>query len=227
MITSDLLEAWRVLLPPCVKVSAGPLLNHTAPLTFTEGASAGIVDGERLRELQSGRVYAKAALSMLGVNDAELPIGPDRAPQWPNGFVGSITHVRNGGGSHVAAAVGRACDVQAIGIDVEFARGPHPDTWAFFLTERELKRISTLPAGSRGLEVLNVWCVKEAGTKALRHSINPTEIETEYDQNSDEYLITWKDPIGDRSQYTRTLHGRTKRLVGFVMATAISNSAEV
>jgi 4'-phosphopantetheinyl transferase EntD len=227
MITSDLLDAWRALLPPCVKVSAGPLLNHADALTFTERASAGIVDGERMRELQSGRVYAKAALSMLGVNDAELPIGPDRAPQWPNGFVGSITHVRDGGGGHIAAAVGRACDIHSIGIDVEFARSPHPDTWAFFLTERELKRISTLPVESRGIEVLNLWCVKEAGSKTLRHPIDPTEIETEYDQNRDEYLITWKDPTGNSSQTARTLHGRAKRLLGFVMAAAISNTTEV
>jgi 4'-phosphopantetheinyl transferase EntD len=226
MITSDLLEAWRALLPPCVKVSAGPLLNHAAALTFTEHASAGIVDGERLRELRSGRVYAKAALSMLGIDNAELPIGPDRAPIWPNGVVGSITHARDAGGSHVAAAVGRACDVHAIGIDVECDRSPQPDTWAIFLTERELKRIFTLPARSRGLEVLNVWCVKEAGTKALRRTINPTEIETDYDQNRDEYLITLKSALGDSSQYARTLRGRTKRLLGFVMATATSNCAE-
>jgi 4'-phosphopantetheinyl transferase EntD len=225
MITFGLLEAWRVLLPPCVKVSAGPLLNRAAPLTFTERASAGVVDEERLRELQSGRVYAKAALSMLGVDDIELPIGPDRAPVWPTGIVGSITHAKYGGASHIAAAVGRDFDVHAIGIDVEFAHDPHPDTWAFFLTERELKRISTLPAGSREIEVLNVWCVKEAGTKALRRTIDPTEIETDYDQNEDEYLISW-DPIGDSPQVARTLRGRTKRLLGFVMAAAISKNAE-
>jgi 4'-phosphopantetheinyl transferase EntD len=226
MITSDLLDAWRLLLPPCVKVSAGPLLNHAAALSFTERASAGNVDGERLRELQSGRVYAKAALSMLGVDDVELPIGSDRAPLWPKGIVGSITHARDAGGSHVAAAVGRTCDVHAIGIDVERDSSPPPNTWAIFLTERELKRISTLPAGSRGVEVLNVWCVKEAGTKALRLIIDPTEIETEYDQNRDEHLITLKKPLGNSSQLARTLRGRTRRLLGFVLATAIPNSAE-
>jgi 4'-phosphopantetheinyl transferase EntD len=225
MTTSDLIEAWQALLPTCVMVSAGPVLDHAPALTFTERVSAGIVDEDRLREFQSGRAFAKRALSMLGVNNAELPIGADRATVWPNGIVGSITHARDGNQSHAVATVARACNIPAIGIDVEFDRSPRPDTWPIFLTAQELKRISTLPVQARGIEALQIWCLKEAGTKAFRRSIDPTELETEYDRDADEYLITWAVP-GSGRQIVRTLQGRTRRLQGLVMAAAVSKNVE-
>ena len=153
MIDSELVEAWQELLPPCAKVSAGPLLDDMAPLTPIERASAGIVDDVRMAELEAGRVYAKRALAMMGIENVDLPVGPDRAPRWPKGVVGSLTHVRGLNGSHVAAAVGWARDIRGIGIDVEYTMAPAPDIWKTILTKRELDQISALPADRRGPEV--------------------------------------------------------------------------
>jgi 4'-phosphopantetheinyl transferase EntD len=225
MTTSNLLEAWRALLPTCVKVSAGPVLDQAPALTFTERVSAGIDDGERLRKFQSRRAYAKRALLMLGVDDAELTIGANRATVWPDGIVGSISHARDGNQGHVVATVGRACNIHAVGIDVEFDRGPHPDTWPIFMTAQELKRISKLSVQMRTIEALKIWCLKEASTKAIRRSIDPTELETKCDQDGDEYLITWAVP-GNGTRIVRTLHGRTRRLQGLVMAAAVSKNVE-
>lgn len=55
----------------------------------------------RQREFCAGRACAAAALAELGqAPAASLAIGPDGAPQWPDGYVGSISH-----DSGLAAAV--------------------------------------------------------------------------------------------------------------------------
>lgn len=221
MIDSELLEAWHELLPPRVRIAAGPLLDHTIPLTSAERASAGMVDEVRLAELEAGRVYAKRALTMLDVENVDLPIGPNRAPRWPEGIVGSLTHVRGDKLSHVAAAVGWARDIRGIGIDVEYAMAPLPEIWQTILTKRELDHISALPADRRGSEVLNRWCTKEAATKALGRAISPTSIETEFDPDTGEYLASQTDNRDPR--HNKHLRGGVRRLHGFVLAVAILN----
>jgi 4'-phosphopantetheinyl transferase EntD len=221
MIDSDLLAAWQEVLPPCVRISAGPLLDTTVPLTPVELASAGLVDQVRMAELQAGRVYAKRALALMGIENVDLPVGPDRAPRWPQGVVGSLTHIRGNNSSHVAAAVGWARDIRGIGIDVEYTMAPAPEVWKTILTKRELEHISVLPADRRGPEVLNRWCTKEAATKALQRAISPTSIETEYDPDTGQYLAS---PTGDGDpQCSEGLRARIRRLHGFVLAAVVLN----
>jgi len=40
----------------------------------------------------AGRIFARLALSGLGAERIDLPIGSDRAPIWPNGVKGSLSH---------------------------------------------------------------------------------------------------------------------------------------
>jgi 4'-phosphopantetheinyl transferase EntD len=221
MIDSELVEAWQELLPPFVRVSAGRLLDDMAPLTPVERASAGIVDHVRMAELEVGRVYAKRALAMMGIENVDLPVGPDRAPRWPVGVVGSLTHVRGHDGGHVAAAVGWARNIRGIGIDVEYTMAPAPEVWKAILTKRELEHISALPADRRGPEVLNRWCTKEAATKALQRAISPTSIETEYDPDTGEYLASHTSD--GEPKFDKGLRGGIRRLHGFVLAAVVLN----
>jgi 4'-phosphopantetheinyl transferase EntD len=71
--------------------------------------------GKRRREFTTARSCARSALAALGV--APMPILPGErgAPQWPPGFVGSITHCAG----YRAAAVARSRDVLTIGVDAE------------------------------------------------------------------------------------------------------------
>jgi 4'-phosphopantetheinyl transferase EntD len=70
---------------------------------------------KRRREFTTGRGCARSALAALGVAPAPILRGERGAPQWPPGIVGSITHCAG----YRAAAVGRARDVLAIGLDAE------------------------------------------------------------------------------------------------------------
>jgi 4'-phosphopantetheinyl transferase EntD len=64
-----------------------------------------------------GRAGAALAMESLGLDPAPVPVGRDRAPVWPAGVVGSISHTDT-----VSVAVA-ACstDLLAVGIDIEMA----------------------------------------------------------------------------------------------------------
>ncbi|HXX66388.1 MAG TPA: 4'-phosphopantetheinyl transferase superfamily protein [Polyangiaceae bacterium] len=69
----------------------------------------------RQREFAVGRRCAAQALIDAGSTEVHVGIGSFRAPVWPAGFVGSITHCR----SRAAAAVGSISRLRSVGIDCE------------------------------------------------------------------------------------------------------------
>lgn len=71
---------------------------------------------KRRREFAAGRAAARAAMADLGLPAHPIPVGPKRAPVWPAGVTGSITHTRSCAAA-VAALAGE--DLRALGIDVE------------------------------------------------------------------------------------------------------------
>lgn len=105
----------RDLLPPGVHVAEsfgdppGAVL-----LPEEEPAVARAVDRRR-REYTTVRHLARRALSCLGHGGAALPPGADRAPRWPTGVVGALTHCDG----YRAAAVADAAVLAAVGIDAE------------------------------------------------------------------------------------------------------------
>ncbi len=176
--TQSLCAAWTSVLPPNVSVVSGPIRADAAPLTRLESLSAGKVSPVRLRELATGRDYAKQALAALGYNGVQLPIGADRSPVWPSGIVGSITHANSPNKTHCAAAVGYLAEINSIGIDVEPDTFLDPEIWTTILTAHELAEILDLAANDRSAEVLRRWCVKEAIAKASRLFLEPGLIKT-------------------------------------------------
>jgi 4'-phosphopantetheinyl transferase EntD len=74
---------------------------------------------KRRREFAMGRAAARAALADLDDRPPpSIPVGERRAPVWPEGVVGSITH----SDGFCAAAVARASEFAAVGIDAEAVR---------------------------------------------------------------------------------------------------------
>jgi len=75
---------------------------------------------KRRAEYLAGRRVAVAALVEAGSAAGDLAIGPSRAPAWPQGFIGSITHAVG-----IAAAVAmRENAVRGVGIDIEHMVAP-------------------------------------------------------------------------------------------------------
>jgi 4'-phosphopantetheinyl transferase EntD len=125
-------------------------------------------DLDRIRALQvdyARAVEAHDALAMveLGTEAAAIPMGPDRAPQWPVGVVGSLTHCDG----YRAAIVGWADVVLALGVDAE----PHVALPAGVLEliarPDERSRLARLAAVSKGVRWDRLlFCVKESLYKA-------------------------------------------------------------
>ena len=70
---------------------------------------------KRQAEYLAGRLCAREALRRVTGQPGVPAVGADRAPQWPLGVVGSITH----GDNWAAALVAQREQWRALGLDVE------------------------------------------------------------------------------------------------------------
>ena len=110
---------------------AGPPLP-AALLASEEAGVAGAVPGRRA-EYAAVRACARAALGRLGLEGVAVPAGADRAPVWPAGIVGSMTHCDG----YRAAAVGLAGVWIGLGIDAELHAPLPPDVVDIVLNPAE------------------------------------------------------------------------------------------
>jgi 4'-phosphopantetheinyl transferase EntD len=103
------------LLPAEVAVSTSRRDVMDAGLFPEEEAVIRDAVEKRRREFATARTCARRALAELAVAPQPILPGPDGAPVWPPGVIGSITHCDG----YRACAVARASDLLAIGIDAE------------------------------------------------------------------------------------------------------------
>ncbi|MGB9339661.1 MAG: 4'-phosphopantetheinyl transferase superfamily protein, partial [Polyangiales bacterium] len=111
----------------------------------------------RVEQFTAGRVCSRIALGRLGVAaTTPIPRGEDRAPIWPAGFIGSISHTD----SWCAAAVARSESVRSIGIDLESSAPLKEALWRRVCTASERDWLHELSAP--GLTGKIVFSAKEA-----------------------------------------------------------------
>jgi enterobactin synthetase component D len=137
--------------------------NDTAPeIVLPPQISRSVA--QRRAEFVSGRLCARDALKTLGATYLDIPIGADRSPIWPSGFVGSITH-SNG---MAFAAVARASQAQSLGLDVEkiMPRDTACELGPILATSAEYNRLLTSP-WDHPLLVTSVFSAKETIFKCL------------------------------------------------------------
>ncbi|MCU1721346.1 4'-phosphopantetheinyl transferase [Pseudomonas sp. 5P_5.1_Bac1] len=117
---------------------------------------------KRQAEYLAGRVCARAALQRLDGRDYVPATGDDRAPIWPAGISGSITH----GKGWAAAVVARSSDCAGLGLDQEsLLDDERAERLAKeILTEAELLRLDPARVG---LTVTLTFSLKESLFKAL------------------------------------------------------------
>lgn len=103
------------ILPPGVRCAEAFADPPGARLYPEEMAIVARAVAKRRREFSTARNCARSALRGLGVPPGPILTGERGAPQWPPGIVGSITHCEG----YRAAAVARASDIVALGLDGE------------------------------------------------------------------------------------------------------------
>lgn len=157
-----LAEAARALFGPRVAVAAlDPRRDHGG-LPPEEAAAIAGARAPRRREFAAGRVAARRAMAELGLPPRAVPSGPDRAPIWPAGLVGSIAH----DAETCLAVLARADALGAIGVDIEPDQPLDPALWDIVCRPEERDWLAAAPAGERGRRARRVFSAKEAAYKS-------------------------------------------------------------
>lgn len=152
-----------VLLPSSARLAFDDQTVEPAPLFPTEQVSVRNAVPSRQREFAQGRHCARVALAEFGVRDAVLPVGADRGPVWPAGFVGSITHCTG----FVGAVVAPASELAGIGFDAEVSAPLSGDIMRAVCTPQELEWIARTSVLSPGVWGKIVFGAKEAIHKCI------------------------------------------------------------
>ncbi|MFO0682506.1 MAG: 4'-phosphopantetheinyl transferase superfamily protein [Sandaracinus sp.] len=154
-LLAPLLGPEVVLLDAPIDPSA---LDEIAP---EERALVAAAHPKRQREFATARKLARQALGRLGIDAPPLLNDPDRAPIWPPGIRGSVTHCD----TRALVAVCRA-EHGSVGIDVEHRAGLKPELWPSVFLASEIEALEALPESERARRALVLFSAKEALYKA-------------------------------------------------------------
>lgn len=113
---------------------------------------------KRLADFSTGRYCALKALGQLEIYDAIIPIGEDRAPIWPEGIVGSISHCE----SLTGAIIAKSSDHISLGLDIEEIGRVTPDLWDLVFTENEKNYLAGLSDEDKLVQSTAIFSIKEA-----------------------------------------------------------------
>lgn len=132
--------------------------SHLLPLGILGLSINNQFSQKRLADFSTGRYCAIKALKQLRIQDAIIPIGDGRAPIWPEGIVGSISHCD----SLTGAIVARSSDHISLGLDIEEIGRVTPDLWNLVFTEKENNYLSCLSDEDKRVQSTAIFSIKEA-----------------------------------------------------------------
>ena len=163
IFAEDTVEALALGLFP-EDVAMGFAFPWSAPEGLLPGEAAGLrrPGDKRLAEFAAGRRAAHQAMERLGVPVQAVAHGPDRAPVWPRGLVGSISH----SDTHCLAVVARAGTYAALGLDLEEDRDLPRDLIEVVCNPAERGWLSVQPEALRGRLARLIFSAKECAYKA-------------------------------------------------------------
>lgn len=213
MNTLATLEAeLAALLPPGIAMAVANALPATAELLPAEEPAATGMVPRRRTEFALGRHCARLAMQRLGETPAAVPRGADRAPTWPAGLAGSISHA----GDTAAALVARSRDYRAVGLDIETAGPLEPDVMELVLRPRELR-------SADGERAKVLFSIKEAIYKCIHPVVGVyvdfREMEVEIGTDGTSFRAR---PVGTHWDPARIagLRGRYAIAAGWVLSVA-------
>lgn len=151
----DDITGLSALLPENVGFSIGALCHGLEPVYEKE--SELIVNAVKKRKVEflNGRHHARKALAAIGKPCAGIGRLPSRAPNWPEGYVGSISHSKYFAGAIAA----RSSAFLSLGFDIEDKNRISKSLMQYILSKRETWANTKSKA-------LIVFSIKEAFFKA-------------------------------------------------------------
>jgi len=189
-------------------------------LIGAEGAHLARAIDKRKREFAAGRAAARAAMKGLGGASVEIPAGPDRAPIWPAGWRGSISHKD----TFCAAMVTQSA--MTLGLDVEEATDLDEILIPNICSQTEIAQIDG-PKKARHAKL--IFSAKEAAYKAQyplsKEVFGFHHLHVALDTNAMQFSARFRKPAGPFGVGT-TLLGRYCLVAGhFVTAVSIADLA--
>lgn len=134
-----------------------------AALPPEEAAQAARFAPARRREFAAGRQCARRLLAELGAGEPLLLVDAHRAPGWPAGVVGSISH----GAGLCVVAVARRGAVRGLGVDVESDEPLAPAVRRRVWSEPEARRLAGVGDEEAGRTAKLLFSAKEALFKCV------------------------------------------------------------
>lgn len=156
-LVRDLTES---LLPSGLSVAVrDPSALPTSPDAMEDTAVAAAVP-QRRAEFHAGRAAARAAMVAQDLPPLPVPSDIDRAPIWPEGVVGSISHCRTA----CVAVIGKASDWLSVGVDLEEDTPFATDLLDIVCDAAERRWLEA--QDDPGVLAKVIFCAKEAAYKA-------------------------------------------------------------
>lgn len=158
-MSAALITALRARLPEGLALAASDPCAEATGLWPEEATAIARAVPNRRREFAAGRRAARSALGALGHAPAAIPMAPDRAPHWPEGVTGTISH----GAGICLALLGHSKDWAGLGLDLEPALPLPDDILTTICTPAEQ---AAFAQDRGGLLSRRLFCAKEATYKA-------------------------------------------------------------
>ena len=152
----------REILPQGLGVAAGDPACMPSVVDPSEARVISAAVECRKIEFHAGRAAAHAAMTALDMPSQPVLMADDRAPIWPEGITGSISHSQTA----CVAAVGTTSEWAGIGVDLEEAAPLDPLLIVEVCTKAERQWLGQQPVGERGLMAKLIFSAKEATYKA-------------------------------------------------------------
>lgn len=152
----------EALFEPAIRTATGDPRAEWIAGPPDEEASLQRAAPKRRREFRAGRSLAREAMRALGLAPVAIPAASDRAPAWPEGIVGSISHCDD----LCAAALALTSDGYAsIGLDIEPAETLDAAILYDICNRDEHDWLAGLPETERGLFARTIFSAKECAYK--------------------------------------------------------------
>ena len=204
-------RAVRLLFPPQVATAVSRIGRDHA---LWPGEAIKAIP-HRQAEFAAGRTAARAAMFRLGLPPVAIPMRPDRAPQWPSGIVGSISH----SAGVALAAVAHRRDLTSLGIDIERDSAVEPALWPAICRPEELALLHSMSAPDALVAATALFCAKEASYKAqyplTGHDFDFDRLSVSFDGLRFAARFTQDTGLFPKG---RAIEGRVGRVSGYMLA---------
>ena len=199
------------LFPPGVAVSWSAVPGNVAALPAVEQALTDSMAPARRDAFVQGRLCARHCMGQLGLPEVPLPVGEQRAPLWPPGVVGSISHCDG----RALAAAARIEVAGGLGVDLELRAPLEPAVLELVCTPVERDWLAQAESGDAARLL---FAAKESIYKCLwtrvRRFIDFQEVTVHIDIRSDTFSAEPADTLLD-GDLLRNLNGRFQQLENF------------